>query len=481
MFKRFAPWIVLGVFIAYLGVATFAAPDRSVSGFDLRDFRRLPVSVSGRVQPLDTLARVALLGIRGSESIDAAAGRADTASLPADEWLLEVFARPDAADARRIFPIHHAELLEKLSLAPAASGTSYYAFRDLAGKDINPEAQRVARLKAADRADWEQELLRLHDKLVIYERLKNSLQPNSALQRDAKGNAVAFDFSQAFGRYRADMQDANKVVERRKENKAETLAPATEQRLRAFAGSFQAVARIGLVAMIPPHRGEPRSRWSNVGTEIANSTRGGTLSPAVKYFAAMSSAYAHGEAGAFAAAARTYRQWLADNGVRHEVNRAAWEVLYNDLQPMFRAVPVYVVAMVLLFAAPRTRPIYRAAVLLVVLGFALHTAGIGLAFTLAGRPSFLPFAGWATALCGLVIEWFSRRGFGMAVAGIAALAALGGTYALAPGGLAAFIETVNDLRLLAATVAAGAVLIAAVYPSMRQGFGPALAGAARQA
>ena len=85
------------VFIVYLGVAAFAAPARLVSGFDLREFRRLPVSVSGRVQPIDTLARLALLRITGSGSVsvDGSGNQRQAGSLDADEWLLEILAKPD--------------------------------------------------------------------------------------------------------------------------------------------------------------------------------------------------------------------------------------------------------------------------------------------------------------------------------------------------------------------------------------------------
>ena len=353
MTKRIAPWVVFGVFIVYLGVAAFAAPAQSVSGFDLREFRRLPVSVSGRVQPIDTLARLALLRISGSGSVsvDGSGNQRQAGSLDADEWLLEILAKPDAADARRIFPVDDT-VAGKLSLRPGG-GTVFYAFRELSGKveEIGKQTQRIGKLKAGDRAGWETELLRLQSRLVAYERLKNSLQPNSILQREAKGSPIAFDYAQMLGRFRADLLEASRIARRRTDGKADTLDPATEGRIRSFAGAFQAVSRLALVVAIPPHSGEPRSRWSNAGTEIANSARGSALSPAVGYWSKMGSAYAHGDAGAFEAAVSAYRGWLASSGLRREVSRAAWEVFYNGLQPMLRAVPVYILGLMLLFAA----------------------------------------------------------------------------------------------------------------------------------
>ena len=199
---------------------------------------------------------------------------------------------------------------------------------------------------------------------------------------------MTFDYAQELGRYRADLAEAVRLAALRKEGKTGTLDPAAEQRLRSFAGSFQAAARLGLVAAIPPHNGEARNRWRTAGTEIANSARGASLSPAVPYVAQMVSAYAQGDAGSFAATASSYRSWLLSNGLQPEVNRAAWEVVYNRLQPMFRAIPLYVLGLVLLFAAGsaaaaggarvvrQRRPGYEAALLLLTLGFALHTTGL---------------------------------------------------------------------------------------------------------
>ena len=276
-----------------------------------------------------------------------------------------------------------------------------------------------------------------------------------------------------------------RIARRRTDGKADTLDPATEGRIRSFAGAFQAVSRLALVAAIPLHSGEPRSRWSNAGTEIANSARGSALSPAVGYWSKMGSLYAHGDVRASQAAVSVYRGWLASSGLRREVSRAAWEASTHGLQPMLRAVPLYILGLILLFAAGadastggtptrrRARPVNQSAVLLVALGFALHTTGLVFAFTLAGLPPFLVFAGWTIALCGLLIECFSRRGLGVAVAGIAALTALGAIYALVPGGSAQFVQNLLDVRLLAAIAAAGAALVAAARPFAKQADSPA--------
>src|ERR1700752_826820 len=97
-------WIVLAILGLYVA-AGIVRPPASSSGFNLADAGRLPVMMSGRVQPLDSVARVSLLQIRGTPSVPETGGARfwRAGELQATEWLLELLMKPDAADARPIF------------------------------------------------------------------------------------------------------------------------------------------------------------------------------------------------------------------------------------------------------------------------------------------------------------------------------------------------------------------------------------------
>ena len=135
MMKRFLPWIIFGVFLIYVAAPMFR-PVRSPGGFDLTEFGRLPVAMNGRVQPIDSVARLGLLKIRSTVTVPLENTKAwqfwRTRTLGATDWLLELLTKPDAADARKIFPIQDPALLRTLGLkAAAGSGPSYYAFKEL--------------------------------------------------------------------------------------------------------------------------------------------------------------------------------------------------------------------------------------------------------------------------------------------------------------------------------------------------------------
>ena len=93
-------------------MAVFAAwflsnllPSRPVNGFDIGGYGKLPVLLEGRIQPLDSMARNALLSMRGKSTL-----RTGSNTLSATEWLLETASIPELADQRKIFRVSHPDL-----------------------------------------------------------------------------------------------------------------------------------------------------------------------------------------------------------------------------------------------------------------------------------------------------------------------------------------------------------------------------------
>ena len=462
--KRFAPYCVAVIFLVYLGAS--ALPIRASGGFDLAGFRGLPVSVVGRVQPIDSVARLALLQIRGSvtDPVDARDGAQKAAPiLDASEWLLEVLAKPDVADTRRIFPVSDRELIAKLPLSPDARLVAFDDLRSSAPVIVR-ERQRIMAIKEEDRAPWERALLQLQSKLEMYERLKDSVQPNTLLQAQAQANGkpIAFEFTRELAKFQVDMIEAIGVSERHRTDPSAKLDAATEMRIREFARVFQVVSRNGMLAVIPParipglHKG-----WNNLGGVIVESTRKGARLPrSVHFMAAITTAFAHGDADVFNQEVIRYRRWLADNGFASYVNEARDEAFYNRFQPFLRSLLIYAVASLLFAVAWRTRSttLQRAAVMLVLLGFLLHTTGLAFTVILGARPTSFTMVGWALTLTALAAEMVWRRRIGAAAAGAIGLGALVATRLAAVGGLA-LARGVLDRGFLIATLAMIVVLV----------------------
>ncbi len=474
MRNRYLPPIIGAIFVIYIA-ASVPWPVHLNSGFDLAAFGRLPVSINSRVQPIDSVARMGLLQVRGTVMVPldnvgiptriVRIVRPATTSLTATEWLLELMTKPDEADARRVFPIKDPKLVSTLSL-PAGAG--YYAFKDLAPAlaELGKQSARVAKVNAAGRAPWERELLALRGRIVIYERLKNSLQPNSLLQQAAKGKPVSYDFAGFLSGYVTDLKAGVAAAVAREHGNDKTLDKATEDRMRAFARPFAMVARAGSLAPVPPDAPKnARDHWLNIGDVLIDSARTGQLPLSVGYYAAMSTAHVQGKPDVFNLQVAKYRDWLIDKGFGPEVNRAASEFVNNQFQPFVRATGLYSVAFVLLCVSwwHRSPTLYRSAATMLVLGLALHTGGLLFDMMLEGRLpttnmySSIVLAGWCVALAGAAAERARRNGIGILVATIAGLAAVIGAHGLTLGGTVALSRAVLDLTFLAAAIAAALI------------------------
>src|SRR6476660_7201783 len=115
---KIAPWFFVGLFALEIFFVMKPKKDRE---FHVREFGRLPVLQNGRIQPFDSVGRNSLLQIRSTsdvplEEVPSWKFWHHAKKLKSSEWLLEVMARPEAADNRPIFLIHHSELLGELKL-----------------------------------------------------------------------------------------------------------------------------------------------------------------------------------------------------------------------------------------------------------------------------------------------------------------------------------------------------------------------------
>ena len=454
-------WVLFGVFLIYVAIAALR-PVSSPGGFNLAEFGRLPVLVNGRVQPIDSAARMGLLQVRGTVTVPPEDNKpawqfwARGHTLDATEWLLELLVKPDAADARNVFPVD-STLRDTLGLEARAGSSGYYAFKELEPRldAIGKQVRRIATVKAADRAAWERDCLRLRNALVIYERLKNSLQPNSFLRHGAAGNALPYDFDGLLRQYTADLRVGVEAAVDRQHGKDHPLDEATEERMRAFARPFIGVSRAGMLAVIPP--ADPtrtRDRWQNIGTALVDSARTGLLPGAAAHFAAMSSAFARNRPLVFNIELANYRRWLGARGMAPEVSRARSEYFSNRFQPLVRATAIYLVAFVLICASwfRRSTALYRSAAALVLLAYVLHTTGLLFDVMLEGRLPIanlyaaIIFGGWGVVLLAGGVERFLRNGIGLATAALTGVTTLALAHSLVPAGGPALLKAVLDVN-----------------------------------
>lgn len=475
--KRWLPSLVITVFCAYVAVAIFR-PIPAAGRFDAYGFGRLPVMVSGRVQPIDSSARVALLQIRGTSTVPGDSGGSwpfwkHGPVLNATEWLLEILTKPDAADTRRIFRINDAAVrAAALQVQPAGTAATYHSFKELQPrvKEIGEQVARVAKLKLADQTASDREWLKLRNALVLYERLKNTLQPNSFLQDAAGGKPIAYDFGAQLATYEADMRVA---IAANREGKKEALDKPTEERAVSFVRPYVGVARAALLSLVPPSDPERGlDRWLTTGAALVGSSRTGTFPAPLSFFARMSTAYATGKADEFNRQLASYEKWLAMRGLTSEVRRAATESFYNSFQPFIRAIAIYLVVSLLVVASiiGRSTTLYRCAAMVLVLGAALHVIGIVFDMMLQGTLpvtnvySGIVAAGGIAVLLSAALERKYRNGIGLIAAAIVGLGTLVGAHGVAPGGVSALAAEVLDAGFWLAAVVTLLVLLLGMRP-----------------
>ena len=442
---RRLPWLFMAVFVLELGLAL--RPALNTGGFDIAGFGRLPVLLNGRVQPMDSVARNALLQIRGNTDVPLegnAAGRwGDLADfqrakagplserkwhqfgrhpkkLKPAEWLMEVLMRPELSDGRFIFLIHHPELLAQLNLDGLGlerSGLRYFTFRDLQPhlQLLEEGGRSIAAIKPELRTAYQKSVMQLGNALQIYLRLKISLQPNS-LRPDGK------DFGAELADLRAAMPAGLEAI--RKQQAGESHDKEAFARLLALAEPYAVMADRGSLLLLPPLDPEKSpDDWSKMGVGLLNSIRSGELPVAALSYGAMSSAYVKSDAPGFNAAVQEHTRWFAGR-LDREAGRAGKEHYFNQYQPFLRSQIIYLLAFTLACLSWLNGSVWlnRSAFYLVLLALTVHSSGVLFRMYIEGRPpvtnlySSAIFVGWGASMLGAVLERIYRNGIGSVVA-----------------------------------------------------------------
>jgi ABC-type transport system involved in cytochrome c biogenesis permease subunit len=402
--KRLQAAVFLGALALAACPALVPAPR---SDMDLASFARLPILEGGRVKPLDSFARNALLSIRGKQSV-AVDGRA----LSATEWLLDAAFKPESADTYPAFFVDDPEVLGLLGLAQGKS--RYFAYWQIEPKreEISNQSAAADQQSSARRSRFQDALLNLNNRLTLYERVKNTFMLSG--QGDPAMELAAFTTLLPSALRAFHSKNPTEKDRRAMKVLAEMLQ---RYKFLAQAAAFKA---------LPPQEGEPADAWMNIGEAVSEPAGGRAPHPSIASFALMGRAYRAGDAPAFNAALSEHKGWI--ERYRPGAARSARvEALFNKSSPFVSGMALYLAALLLVFAAWATRrtDVAAAARSLAWAAFLVHTLGLLARTVLQGRPpvtnlySSAVFVGWAAALLGLIAERIHRRGF--AVAGACAI------------------------------------------------------------
>ena len=307
--------------------------------------------------------------------------------------------------------------------------------------EIAAQGRKASAVEDAQRTTYQRQMLKLANAAVLYQRLKNSIQPEGT-----------HNFAELIADYKASLPAG--LAAARAKRAGEKADETALKKFAAMVQQFDSVASFAYPLTVPPPNPADKDAWVTVGTSLLGSLSDGEIHPAVGFFARMATAYRHDNALEFNSAVAGYKNWLAPNFAR-EVGKGRAEYYFNQIKVFLHATIIYLMAFVLAGGAlltygvaPRlSESLRRSAFYLIALAFVLHTFGLVFRMALEGRPpvtnlySAAVFVGWGACVLGLVLERVYKLGLGSAVAGLAGFVTLLIAHNLALGG-----DTMEMLR-----------------------------------
>jgi ABC-type transport system involved in cytochrome c biogenesis permease subunit len=412
--KRWLPLILTAMFAAWF-LGNLVPP--SDSDFAYSEFAKLPLVFNGRLKPMDSLARNSLLEIREKQTLDTEPWKdwnENPKIISANEWLITVMMNPAVADAWPVFRVDNPELITLLKLPERNTAQQqdgkHYSWDQIAPSVdlINKEYARADKIDSAQRSAYEHAVCKVYERLMLYQALKNTLQPQDTP-----------DWKQELDAYQAMIPGGVAAVF------AQQAGQKYDQTVyNSFMGEmefFHEMSELDAPLVVPPP--SPDEKWQRVGTALLESAKGGKINPTVEAYATMSDAFTKGDAPAFNAALADYRASLVPN-FSSALQKCRSEVFFNQMQPFYAALVIYVVAGLLGVCSwfNLSATLLRSAVWLILLGFCIHTAGLIFRMVLEGRPpvtnlySSAIFIGWGAVVLGLILEKIHRNGIGAVAA-----------------------------------------------------------------
>jgi ABC-type transport system involved in cytochrome c biogenesis permease subunit len=390
--RSYVIWLIVAATLAYVVAPLFSHDTRG--GFEMQKFGRLPVLLNGRIKPLDTVARNSLLIIHGQQTLSI-----EHDTLTATDWLAEILMKSDTADQRRIFVIRNPETLAALGWNTEAG--KYFSFRDLFThlQEVEQQAALAQKVDAQLRSPFQRDIIKLYERLTLYHQLENSLEV-----------AGTVDF-------KSQVDDLLKNIR-------PSPIPMNSGISTEALQSIGFLAETGYFFPIPPvPPNDDPLRWRKMGESILQFITAGNMHPAVLAYATLASAFAANDPATFNRALDGYLGWLQQH-FPARVRKANVESVFNQLQPFYSAMVIYVLIFILAAASWLVWPetLGRYAFALLVVTFVVHSGGLITRMYLEGRPpvtnlySSAVFIGWGAVLLGIFLERFFRNGIGSATA-----------------------------------------------------------------
>ncbi|MEP6673039.1 MAG: cytochrome c biogenesis protein CcsA [Chthoniobacter sp.] len=426
--KKWLPLIITLVFVGWL-IGKVPVPKEE--GFAVREFGQLPILNGGRRQPIDSLARNALLQLRGKQTANYEPWKEwyqKPQIVPATQWLMEVMMNPAVADTRPVFRIDHPDLKGLLGL-PMDRGfetdAKHFTWNQLQPKSdaLTKEAQRASEVPSASRNQFDKAVMNLWRATFLYQQLKSTLQPPDARDWPAELRTFLENRDGGLTAYRA--QQAKKPFDEAALDRF--MNDAVRFDGMEHYDEFGKRLEMRMAMILPPETGNDDNDWRRTGQALMEVARGDTPNFALAHFAVMGADFRANDVAGFNQAVQTYRATLAGR-LDANLKEAGQETYFNHLQLFYLAMSIaifsFLTAIIYWFRPTDWEWLRRTAVYLLSLAVVVTTIGIVFRMILIGRPpvinlySSATFIAWGAPVLGLILERFWRNSIGVVVGSV---------------------------------------------------------------
>jgi ABC-type transport system involved in cytochrome c biogenesis permease subunit len=441
-----ADWGVPGgiAFILLIYIIANFFPPRQSSDFDLRGFSQLPVSRDGRVQPLDTTARVALRTLRGKDHITVDApekGEKETREMTAAEWLADVIARPDKAGDYKCFRIDWPDLVARITTEP---GEKYFSPNQVFAHwtEFAPQIMKASEARRKkDITPYQQKLLELSQKIQMYLQLGGveAASVYRAISIPTPELRELFELPKGQDLFSLDDLDKSPMYQRLAVNVTQIArrdpsdySEGERQMMELMLPSliFRNIASGESLRLVPPQ--QKGSDWQSLESSAEAARRAGTDRPMeIASYIAIERSYAKDEPRSFNQAVDAMHARF-DQLLPVQASTARFETQFNAFDPFGKCMAFYVAAFVLVCCSwlGWSKPLYRSACALLLVALAVHTGGLIARIYISGRPpvtnlaSSAIFIAWGVVVLSLGFEFIFRNTLGFVTAAVAGFTSL---------------------------------------------------------
>ncbi|HWB04809.1 MAG TPA: cytochrome c biogenesis protein CcsA [Verrucomicrobiales bacterium] len=420
--KKWIPLIAALIFTAWI-LSLFSGPRNPKDGPPVVEFGQLPVVKDGRHQPMDSMARNALLMLRKKQTLNTEPWKSfyeGPVILPATQWMMELMMEPAVADTRPCFRIDNADLKNLLHVPIEPNEKEHidgkhYTWNQIATHmdSFRSEVQRASTVKADLRNAYERALMDLWEATGIYKSLRAALGP-----------AGDGDLAVSLPAYRQKLQEGRTAFQAQMEG----------QQFDASALEWAQTQIGAAVPLVIPEHGDKKI-WSKAVEEVGGLRENEAPHYSLAAYGQMTAAWRAKDWPALTRVINAYRDQLKTEGaLEKDVKKAKSEQFFNHMEIFYRgmivAITALLFALLVWFAPSRFEWARKTAVWLTTLTLVLLAAGILWRMILEGRPpvtnlySSALFIGMAAAALGLILELIWPYSIGVAVSSLGAFGTL---------------------------------------------------------